>query len=308
MRFLIELQKTIATGRATLPTAGFVCAVLWMLFTHGNALLPVFFGLLLSACSVYLVAELNNNNSLLRNGSRMLSCMTAIMLTAITALHPVYIGHTLMLLYVIAYFFLFKTVQVPSPFHTFVIYFLISAASMLFSEILLLVPVYWVSQIYTRCLSFKCFIASLLAIIAPYWIYSAYFIYYDDYASLLHIAESLVSFHLPDYSGVTIEQLIQFFYVVLLLFVGVFDFYANSHKEKIKVRYMYISVIIHSFFWLLFIPFQPQYFYVVFPLLVVNSAILGGHYLALTYTKVSAIISVLFAILTLFVFFMPYIL
>lgn len=307
MKYLIEMQKSVVTSRATLPLTGLVSVVIWLLFAYGESFQSVFLGLILSACSVYLIAELNNSNSLLRNGSRMLSCIATIILTVIPALHSLSVAHVLMLLYVLSLFFLFKTTQISSPFHTFFIYLLISAASILFPKMLLCVPVYWLSQVYMRSISLRCFVASILAVITPYWIYSAYFIYYDDYASLLRIANAMVDFQLPDYSSVSIEQLCQYLYLILFLILGVVDFYININKDKVKVRFIYAAVIWHSLFGILFISLQPQNFYEILPLLIVNTAIVSGHYFALTYTKVSAMSALLFVTFTLFIFLLPYI-
>lgn len=303
---LIELQRAIANNRFTLPVVGVFCVLIWLFLSHDSDMTPVLGGLAISLCAVYLIAELNNRNSLLRNGSRLLSTFAFIILTIIPALHPLSTGLFLMLFYVNSYFFLFQTTRIKSPLLTFLIYVTLSIASLLFPKLLYVVPTYWIAQLYMKSFSQKCFVASILGIIVPYWIAFAIYLYLDDYTWLMRMIDEMASNSVPDYSAITLQQFVQFIYLVCLLAVGIVDFYKNNTKDKARVRFIYTVVIFQSLFLVLFILWLPQHFYTLMPLLVVDSAIIGGHFYALTYTKYSAIASVIFVIFTVAVFLLPY--
>jgi len=149
-------------------------------------------------------------------------------------------------------------------------------------------------------MSYKCFIASLLALVTPYWLLLGYLVYREDYQVIIDGFSNLL-FPAPDYGSVTLVRLVQFVYILLVLAVGIVDYYHNKYKDKSKIRIIYVSVILQTFFFLLLLLLQPQDFYIILPLLIVYASILGGHFFALTYTKYSHISSLVFLALSVLV-------
>ena len=301
---MMQFLAPISISKYTFPVVGFVCLFLWILFRDGSDWSSLLAGLLLSGCVVYLIAELNNRNALLRNGSRMISCMIAVLLTAIVQLHPFSVSHLLMVLFLISIHTFCRTVLKRSPLLTFITYFILSCISLYYPKILFLVPIYWVCQVYTKSMSDKCFIASLLALLTPYWLGLGYLIYFDDYQLIAERLTALFTFSLPDYGSVTFIRLVQFVYVIAVLSVGIVDFYKNQYQDKSRVRMIYMSFIIQSFFFFFLLILQPQDFYLILPLLMIYASIMCGHFFALTYTKFSHITSLVFLFVSVLVFFL----
>lgn len=298
MHFLLP----IATNKYTLPFVGMICILLWPAFHSNFRFVPFLLGLTASICAVMLTSELNTRYALLRNGSRLVSSILFFLITVIVQLHTFSIGHILLLFYLLSYHILFRTVQIKSPGLSFFIYLILSISSLILPTILFLVPVFWVSQIYTQSMSGKCFTASILALLTPYWLGFGFLVFTEDYQHIIDIASGQLTFHLPDYSSITLPAIIQLAYIILVLAVGIVDFHRNKNEDKSRVRMILHIVISHAAILTLLIILQPHDFYIILPLLILCAAIMSGHLFALNYTKLSHIISIIFFILSIAVF------
>ena len=298
MHFLLP----IATNKYTLPFVGIVCILLWPAFQSGSISWLLLSGLAASVCAVLLTSELNTRNTLLRNGSRLVSSILFLLLTVIVQLHVFSFGHLLLLLYLLSYHILFRTVQIKSPGLSFFIYLLLSLSSFILPSILIMVPVFWFSQLYTQSMSGKCFTASVMALLVPYWLCFGFLVLIEDYQHIIDIASRQFTFHLPDYSSLTIPAIIQMAYIIVVLAVGIVNFHKNKNEDKSRVRMILHLVISHAAVLTLLIIIQPQNLYSILPLLILCTAIMVGHFLALTYTKFAHIASIAFLILSIAVF------
>lgn len=236
-------MKIITTSKFTLPIVSIVTFVLWWFGCdkaaslygdgHGAAVLsvadyglwsylPITFvdgvmglatGLVFTALAVYLMAELNNANVLLRVSSRMLSSLLAILLTASVFLHSVQPAHIVMLMLMLSYFTLFSTYQNGDTRMTFLTYMYISLASLVFPKLLWIVPFYWVVQVYFRSLSLRCFCASLVGVCLPYWLYGGCAVCMDCTSVFLEHVGGIVRFEWGNYASLSLQRMcVAFFF------------------------------------------------------------------------------------------------
>lgn len=326
----LDFQKTIASSQATLPVVGSIALLLWVLIPNRQPALSFleadyglwshvpsflfkgYWGVGLSAffaaLAVYLMAELNNSNVLLRVSSRMLGSMLAFLLAFALVCHSLQPGSVVMLLSLLSFFPLFAIYQLPHPGFTFISYLFISVASLLFPKMLCVVPVYWFIQGYLRALSFRCFVASLLAVVLPYWFYGGVALLTGTLPDFLAHIEALTHYEWGDYTQLPMKDLLTFSFTVLLFLSGSIDFYLNRFLDKTRTRILYNVVIMHGVYVILFISLQPQYFVTLLPLLLIDTAITFGHFFTLTHTRFSHIYNLILLILALAIMalsFMP---
>lgn len=301
---MMQFLEPISLSKYTLPVVSGVCILLWLMFRGEGDWELILSGLFVSSLMVYLIAELNNRNALLRNGSRLHSCMAVLLITVIIQLHTFSFAHLMMISIIITIHLLCRTTLIKSPILSFLTYLILSVISLFYSKILLLVPIYWICQIYMRSMSRKCFVASLLALLTPYWLMLGYLAYKEDYQAITDGVSGLFAFTAPDYRSLTLLRLVQFVYITLVFAVGIVDYNKNKYKDKSKIRIIYVSVILQAFFFFFLLILQPQDFYIILPLLIVYTSIISGHFFALTYTKYSHIASLVFFALSLLVFFL----
>lgn len=263
-------------------------------------------GLVVAILCIYFMAELNNENVLLRISSRMLSSMLGILLAISVPCHIFQPGSVVMILVLLSYFPLFITYQNPSPVFTMLFYMHISLASLFFPKLIYIVPVYWILQGYMRAMSLKCFIASLLGMLAPYWFFLGVAIFLGKLQMFSDFLLAFVDFHWVGYSHININTIFLFAFMFLLFVSGTIDFYRSSFLDKTRTRIIYNVVVIHGFALAFFIIVQPQYFSVLFPLFVVDTSIVFGHFISLTYNRFTHIYCIILAVIMLSMVAMRY--
>lgn len=303
----LRFQKSIAKSQAVLPVAGVLALVLWYVlpvehasssFCHADdglwQYVPSFlqegyWSLSLSAfcvmVAVYLMAELNNANVLLRVNSRMLSSLLALLLALVVDCHHFQPGSVLMLFSLLSFFPLFATYQLPSPLFSFLTYLMVSVASLVFPKLLWMVPLYWLVQGHLRAFSLRCFIASLLGLVLPYWLYGGIAIMTDSLEGFVSHVSLMADFQWSDYTQLALRDVLVFAYIILLFVSGVVDFWSNRFRDKTRTRIIYNVVILHGFGAIALMVLQPQYFYTLLPLLLIDTSIVFGHFFTLTFSK-----------------------
>ena len=192
-----------------------------------------------------------------------------------------------MLLSLLSFFPLFATYQMPHPMPTFVAYLLLSVASLIFPKLLWMVSAYWGLQIYLRAFSFRCLVASLLAILLPYWFYGGIAVITSSLPDLVAHARAVIDFQWYGYATLNRNDLLTFAFVLLLFLSGTIDFYLHSFLDKTRTRILHHVIILHGLFVTFLQCLMPQYVSIFLPLLLVDAAILFGHFFTLTHTRFS---------------------
>ncbi len=308
----LEFQKQIANSQFTLPVVCVMGFVLWfalaqdapcqfvegaeegMVARHGiwsfvpsylsEGMLGNSLGAVASALAIYLMAELNNTHVLLRVSSRMLSSMLALLTTMYFCFHTFQPGNVIALLVLAAFFMLFSSYQQPLPILSFSVFLTLSVASLICPQLLYVVPVYWVLLGYLRAFSFRCVLASLMGLMLPYWFYAGVSVCTDSFDVFLTHVNAIADFEWFDYCLLDIKHVVAFAFVFVLFVSGAVDFYRNSFLDKTRTRVIYNAVIIHGIGMVLLVCLQPQHFHDFMPILLVDTAIVYGHFVTLTHT------------------------
>ena len=315
----LEFLKNTSSSQFILPITWGIATILWALLPveHSHIISdgqyglwslmptsitgesrPIYLGYVFAALVVYLLAKFTNVFVLLRISSRMLSSTLAIFLGCILCLHTLFPGHVVMLCVILSFFALFATYQLPAPVPTLLSYLFISMGSLVFPKLLLFVPVYWLCQVYLRSLSFRCFFASLFGVSLPYWFFFAVsFCYEGGTQQFVDICEEIIDFDMPDWTTVQLTDILIFAYIVVFFLFGAVDFWTHSFLDKTRTRIIYKTTIAHAFVTLLFIILLPSCFHVLLAVLIIDSALVGGHFIALTYNLFSHIYALIMLIL-----------
>ena len=308
---IFKYQKHIADGQATLPVVSAVAFVVWVLLPVKECSMsfsgveyglwdyvPRFLkegywaqgmGIGCVALVVYLMAELNNANVLLRVNSRMLSSMLVLLLLFVYPCLDFQPGSVVMFLVLLSYFPLMASYQHPNPIYAFETFLLISLASLVFPKMLWLTPLYWFLQSYLRTFSIRCFAASVLALILPYWIYAGVAFVQGLWPDFMAHVCSVVDVKWEVCAFLDVRNMLTFGFVLILFVSGTIDFFVNRLKDKTRTRILYNSMIIHGIYISVLILYFPYLFWTFLLLLLIDTAIVFGHYFTLTHTKFSHI-------------------
>ncbi|MBR5061403.1 MAG: hypothetical protein IKX24_04585 [Prevotella sp.] len=240
------------------------------------------------AISTLLMAELNNSNALIRIYSRMVSCSFLFLsVRSIFLLHSM--QATIVVLCLIAFYLsLFKAYQnKKATGWVYYAFFAIGMASLVFVKVLYFVPILWFLLIF-KVLSFspKTFVASLLGLITPYWFIGGYDAYSHNFHWVAnHFKEMTEFFMICDYQVLSQHQLITFAWIALLLLIGTIHFLNKRYNDKLRTRMLYDVFIVTGWCAIVFCILQPQHYFELLGIIIVNTAPLIGHFIATTQTK-----------------------
>lgn len=287
-----RIQNIVAESRKSLPIAIVYGVGVWLLaglVNHGW-----WFQFACFFASVYAMIHLNNINLMIRIYSRSVS-VYYILLSCITVwLFPSVHGAIIGLASILVLMLLFSCYQdTETKGRTFYIFLLISGISMLEPHFLLFIPFIWLLMGVTiYSLSIGTFLASIIGIITPYWIYMGWMLFQNpknpEMALDVLSRFSEIKWGI-DYSMLTIPQLAYLALLIVLFLTGAIHFWINSYMDKIRVRQIYMSLILLTLYTLLLIAVQPQMYDVLIYMLTIAVSPIIAHFMSLTRTRISNI-------------------
>ena len=249
--------------------------------------------------SVFLMVVLNNSNALIRIYSRMVSCSFIALTCAATYLFPSLGGAIVGLCFIASLIIALHCYQdKQSAGWTFYSFLCLGMASMVFVQILYLVPVFWLLMAFQLfALSWRTFLASVVGLLTPYWMASCWLFWQQDWSLLTAHFMPLAQVTFPaDYTHVTICQAALYAVVLLAAIIGTVHFYRQSFNDKIRIRQFYSCFITVVIAVLLLLALMPQHFDMLIRMAIVVTSPLIAHFIALTRTRVTNI--AFFAIIT----------
>lgn len=275
----------MAYGLLVSLAAGLITKALWLNFA-------------LLFASATMMVELNNSNALIRIYSRMVSCSFLVMTTMSLFLFQTINVAVVQITFIAFLLFLLRSYQEPNATGlTFYAFCALGIASIVFPQILLFLPPLWiVMAIYIQSFSPRTFMSSIIGVLAPYWFVAAWLIYTGRYAWLGTHLISILQFGTPLYLvDVKLHEWLTFAYVLSCALIGGIHFIMYSYQDRIRIRLIYEMFIVLDGITMLFALIQPQHFDCLLGMAIVLTAPIIGHWLALTSSKLSNIVSMLLA-------------
>ena len=285
-------QNRIAESRWALP----ICAAYTLLICLISGLFSegIWAQLALTAIATLLMVELNNRNSLIRIYSRMVSCSFLVM-TMMTPHKIESIDGCIVSMCFVAFYLALCNAYQDKKATGYVLWAFaaIGVASIVWIQILLFIPVLWVLTVTNiLAMSLRTFVASILGVIMPYWFLSAYYIYIGDIMPIVDHIATIANFEpLFIYMNCSINDFLPLCFIILLAITGSIHFLRTSYKDKIRTRMIYEMFITMTVATIVLIILQPQHANIATHLLIISTAPLIGHFLALTSTKITNIAS-----------------
>lgn len=285
-------QNRIAESRWALP----ICAAYTLLTCLISGLFSegIWAQLALTAIATLLMVELNNRNSLIRIYSRMVSCSFLVM-TMMTPHKIESIDGCIVSMCFVAFYLALCNAYQDKKATGYVLWAFaaIGVASIVWIQILLFIPVLWVlTATNILAMSLRTFVTSILGVIMPYWFLSAYYIYIGDIMPIVDHIATIANFEpLFIYKNCSINDFLPLCFIILLAITGSIHFLRTSYKDKIRTRMIYEMFITMSVATIVLILLQPQHANIATHLLIISTAPLIGHFLALTSTKITNIAS-----------------
>lgn len=283
-------QNRIAESRWTLSTLTATALVVWgAAGIHDHHL---WLNMLCLVLSTYLMVELNNANTLIRIYSRMVSSSFLMLATVCLFQFTGYTSAISTLCMAGFYTSLFRAYQDEiAPGWVFYAFVCWGFASVVWVQALYFLPLFWLlTGLSLRAWSARNFCASLLGLLLPYCVIAAVLALRGDLLRLGYHFLQLADFTpLIDYTALSIGQLVSLAFVVLCALIGSVHFLRQSHNDSIRTRQFYYVFIIVDTLTLAYLCVQPSQYEALLGILIVNTAPLIGHFIALTHTRLTNI-------------------
>lgn len=284
-----RFQNKMAESRWALPIVLPVAVLVWVVIgLSDSAVWPC---LISATASTLLMANLNNTNALIRIYSRMVSCSFIALLTMAPMLFTSHQMSGVTFFMAALLTMLFRCYQdAQSPGWVFYAFVCLGMASMNWVQALFFVPLLWVLMATPLfCLSMRSLVASLLGLALPYWFWLGYSTVMGDLTPMADHFIGIAQFApLCDLSTVTPVQVALFAVVALSALLGGVHFMVTAYNDKIRTRMLYRFFIVLDVAAIVFLVLQPQHFAPLWGIMVIATAPLIGHFIALTRGRWSA--------------------
>ena len=285
-------QNIVAESRKTLPISIVDGVGVWLragLVHHG-----LWFQFACFWASVYAMIHLNNINLMIRIYSRSVSVYYILLSCIAVWLFPSMHGAVIALGSILVLMLLFSCYQdKETKGRTYYAFLLISVISMLEPHYLLFIPFIWLLMGVTiYSLSVGTFLASVIGIITPYWISMGWMLFLNpkNPEMVLDVLPRFSEIQWDiDYSMLTIPQLAYLALLIVLFLTGAIHFWITSYMDKIRVRQIYVSLILLTLYTLLLIAVVPQMYDVLIYMLTIAVSPIIAHFMSLTRTRISNI-------------------
>jgi len=279
-------QNKVAESKLTLPVMYVYTALVWLICGLVREQWWIQFA---SLClTAFLMLQLNNTNMLIRIYSRMVSCTFLALVCSACFLFPSIPNAIVQVCFVCFMLFLFMSYQdKQASGFCYYAYLMLGIASTVFIQIVYLIPLLWLlTGTLLQSLSWRTWSASLLGLITPYWIASFYIIGTNQFSLLAdHFMQLIDIKWLSAQSVLSTSQVIVLLFVVTLTIIGTVHYLRKHHDDKIRVRLIYAFFIWMDLATIAFLLLQPQYYNQLIGIMMVLTAPLIAHFVALTSTK-----------------------
>ena len=280
------IQNKVSGSRLTLPVTTAYTIIVWLLcglITKNMWLQLAFF-----CITSYLMMVLNNQNALIRIFSRLVSCSFLALSCAACFLMPNIRGAIMQLFVVAFYLILFQCYQNREG--AGIVYYaflMLGLASLAVPHILFFLPLIWLLMTTNLLsMSWRTWVASLLGLLTPYWFIGAWLVYQADVSPLIDHFAPLIDFQFPiRYTDLSTSVLLTSALLVGCSLTGIIHFVRKSSYDSIRIRLLYGFFIWTDLFAFALLCFQPQHYDMLLRIIIINTAPLIAHFLALTSTK-----------------------
>ena len=245
--------------------------------------------------SVYLMAELNNQNVLIRIFSRTVSSAYIILTCTAVWMMPSLSGAVIQLCAISSILLLFQSYQDKEAVgKTFYSFLCIGIACLTDIHAVFYLPLYWgLMGLSLYSFSIRTFSASVIGFLTPFWFSFAWYLYQGK-AGILEWIDHLsgvTDIRLSiDYGVLTSYQIVFLLFLILLFVIGTIHFFHKSYNDKIRVREIYTCLIMMTVYSILLIFLQPQLYDMVIHFIIITVSPISAHFVALTYSKFTNIL------------------
>ena len=250
--------------------------------------------------SSYLMVELSNSNALLRVRSRMVTSVFLALSCIFVSFFGDWRGGACVLSFIVALNIFFRAYQQQEAAGlSYFAFCFIALSSMSFVYMLLLVPLLWIlMRTHLQMFSWSTWRASVLGLLTPYWIVAPWYVWHRDLETVVsHFLPSVQISIASGLSQLSLMQLLNVAFIVILLLVSAIHFWVNRIDEKIRIRLLYGFLTIMAFVCIGLTALLPQHYNPLLRILIVCASPVIAHFFTFSSSRFTNILFVTAVIL-----------
>jgi hypothetical protein len=304
-----SFQQQVITGRLSLPAVIILAALLCFFIPETKPVVETEYSSLWEVLNKYFVLNdlvlriinfclflfaglsmliIDHAYSLIRIRTTIPAVLFVLMFALSINMHTWQPTSIIVILVVFSLYFLMRSYQQRRPMgNIYHAWGLLGFASLLFPDLIILIPLYLIGEYIFQSLTLKSFFAGILGFCVPYLVLYTY-MYLTDQMWLVNnytdIYNSLTTFNFSYLQGTRVVML---GFIVFVNLVSIINFMINNHMDNIKTRDYLFFVVWLGIFLLALIILRPQYFNIYYSLLLIVNSIFVGHFFAVSNTKVT---------------------
>ncbi len=288
-----RLQKEISTSRLSWPIAAMTSLLFWFIaWLEDNV---TFLPFVLMMVTGLLMMWVNHLFALIRIFSRMIASSFLVFTTALIIVPDVgglQLEATFLQFCLISFLILFfSCYQYPKAQGVILYAFLmIGLASLVFKQILFIVPLLWLLTGYCMVtFSTKIWLSSLFGIGLPYLFVFTYYMLVGTPSEEMTLLHKWEFCHAFNFNGVSTTAIVSFCSSSLLSSLGIVHLVREGHKDKVRTRMMYQIFIAIAIFMVIMTLIQPIHIFRYTALQLIATSAMMGRFFAMTDSKQSNI-------------------
>lgn len=308
-----KYQNRVAESVLTLPACAALTVLLWW-WPKGSPVWEQAICLFFCAVVSGMLWGTDNHCGFVRIRSQLTICYWLLCVAIMGFFHADVVVAATCTSFTLGFYSLFYTYQQPRAVGMVYNSFLFLAlGSLAYPHMMYLALCFWWYMIvFMRCMSVRTFFASLLGLATPFWFWTGWCVWTEDFAPMLHHAVAFVSVDLPArelYISLSPVWIFSWVMVTLLSFLSGIHYLRYCYDDSISVR-MYLYMCLFQCFVLTVLSvLQVSFIRFLLPMSVVCGAPLVSHYFSLTRSRFTNILFIatqfLFALLAVLSIWMP---
>ncbi len=284
-----RFQYHIATGRGTLPVAVVLTLLIWAA-TSVHDWLNIG-SLLAFGFASYLLLETETQFALIRTRTTLPAASFLLFYAATVFLHEASISCILPIFFILILLNLFHSYEsYHAPGYLFQSFLFLGLGSLILPPLAWITPLLYIHTISLRSLNARSFFAGIMGFTLPYWLLFGYFVWTDNLSGISPYLMRLAQFQPINYSILTLTHYVTWGITLLSSILFSILYLQSAYKDKVQTRIL-LRIFIWMSLWLnILIALHPQYLKELLSLMLIPNAMMGAHYFALTYNRVSRVL------------------
>jgi len=233
---VLWMSAFIGARYATISSESTTASQALQFFFLPNTLLSNIISAGFTLLNAFLLAQLNNRFTIIRTRTFLPILIFMLLMSSWNETHLMNGSHFALTLFIFSLFYFLNMYRdTKAVEQAFMGSFLISAASLIITPLIFLIPVCWLGFILVQSFSLRTLLASLFGALAPWILYISVIFYFQPDIDLVQFftTEFGYEFSLPILSA---SNIIYTSALIVILLISLGGMYSNFHNETIRTR------------------------------------------------------------------------